>query len=143
MDGRKYAFGLVVGIFFAACGCTSQDLPENILASAQKAYDDALVAIESGDYAAARPLLDTAIAAGGLPVDLAVDAYLKRSMCLADGGDFQGAQADIETAAQGASDLEYVHVARGFLLAKQGDQAGAEREYQQARSLNPKVILPK
>lgn len=124
-------------------GCTGGGVSAESAASAQQSYDQALEAFEAGRLADARPLFDASLTLGGLPVDLVVDAYLKRSMCAAEAQDFAAAEADIATAEQGAMEMDQVHVARGFLLKKQGDQAGADAEFAAAKKLNPKVVLPK
>lgn len=124
-------------------GCAGGGVSAESAASAQQSYDQALEAFEAGRLADARPLFDASLTLGGLPVDLVVDAYLKRAMCAAEAQDFEAAEADIATAEQGAMEMDQVHVARGFLLKKQGDQAGADAEFAAAKKLNPKVVLPK
>ena len=135
--------GLLCLVIAVCIGCESPEVSEASAASAQKSYDQAVTAFESGSYPEARSAFDEALTGGGLTVDQLVDAHLKRSMCLATAGDYSAAEQDIERAAEGATDLEWVHVARGYLKAQQGDTSGAEAEYRQARSINPKVVIPK
>lgn len=136
-------FAFVVIGLSAIVGCGGNGVPAENAATAQQSYDQGLEAFEAGRLADARPLFDASLTSGGLPVDLIVDAYLKRAMCAADAQDFAAAEADIAAAEQGAMEIDQVHVARGFLLMKKGDQAGADAEFAAAKKLNPKVVLPK
>ncbi len=123
-------------------GCGGTEVAATSLADAQAAFDRALAAVGNGDYASARTDFDVAIKSGGLTVDNYVEALLKRSMCLSVAGEYEAAEADIAMAEQGATELEDVHIARGFLLAKKGDSAGAQAAFAEAKKINPKVVLP-
>lgn len=144
---RRINHCLLVGIlslvFVCGAGCSEPQVSGESIATAQQSYDQATSAFENGSYAEAKTSFDAALTAGGLTVDQLVDAYLKRSMCSAAAGDYAAAEQDIASATEGATDMEWVHIARGFLKAQQGDTAGAETEYREAKKLNPKVVIPK
>ena len=127
----------------ATSGCGAAAVEGETIASAQQSYDSASEAFAAGDYATARTALDQALAnASGLNPDILVDALLKRSICLSVAGELDAAAADIAQAEQGATDMAQVHVARGVLLSKQGDEAGAKSEFASAKKADPKVVIP-
>lgn len=132
----------MVALLPVGIGCAPATVDEATAQSAQAAYDQALVDFQEGRYEQAKSGFDLALGGSGLPVDFQADALFKRSMCLAATGDFEAAQADIDEASAGAMDEAQIHVARGFLLAQQGDQAAAQAEFRQAKQLNPQVEIP-
>lgn len=123
-------------------GCGGTEVAATSLADAQAAFDRGMAAVAKGDYSSARGDFDVAVKSGGLTVDNYVEALLNRSMCLSVAGEYEAAEADIAAAEQGATELEQVHVARGFMLAKKGDSAGAQAAFAEAKKINPKVVLP-
>lgn len=132
---------LTAGVTLAGCSGGKVDGVE--IASAQEAYDAGLEAFKAERYAEAKEHFDQALTGGGLDADHFVSATLKRAICLADAGDLAAAEADLQTAEQGATDMAQVHVTRGFIKAKQGDEAGASAEFREAKKLDPKIELPK
>lgn len=132
---------ILVGCGFLGCGQGSV-VEEQQALDAQAAYDAGLAAFAEGNLAQARSHFDGALTGSGLPVDCLVDAQLKRSMCAAANGDFEAAQSDLDEAAQGVMDEAQLHVARGFLLAKQGKQTEADAEFSKAKQINPRVEIP-
>ncbi len=123
-------------------GCSGGKVDGVEIASAQQAYDAGLEAFQAERYAEAKESFDQALTGGGLDADHFVSATLKRAICLADAGDLAAAEADLQTAEQGATDMAQVHVTRGFIKAKQGDEAGANAEFREAEKLDPKIVLP-
>lgn len=132
---------MLLGCQFVGCG-QGTVVEEQQALDAQAAYDAGLSAFADGNLGQARSHFDAALTGSGLSVDCLVDAQLKRSMCAAADGDFDTAQADLDEAAQGVMDEPQLHVARGFLLAKQGKQAEAEAEFSKAKQINPRVEIP-
>lgn len=127
----------------ATSGCGPGAVEGETIATAQQSYDSANAAFAAGDYATARTSLDQALTnASGLNPDLYVDALLMRSICLSVAGELDAAAADITEAEQGATEMAKVHVARGVLLSKQGDAAGAKAEFASAKKADPKVVIP-
>lgn len=139
----QYSWHLLLVMTIATIGCGSSEIDGSTIATAQQNYDAAVVAFEGADYTAARTSLDEALKnPAGLNADTFADALLKRSICLSFAGELEAAEADITAAEQGATDMALVYVARGVLLAKQGDEAGAKKEFANAKRENPKVYIP-
>jgi Tfp pilus assembly protein PilF len=87
--------------------------------------------------------LTAAIETPGLPPDLLVDAHLKRARCRAEAGNFDDALGDIDLAESAAGEMDQVHLTRGIVFRLQGNQTAAQREFQQAKQINPKLQLPR
>lgn len=131
-------------VLLAAVGCGGSAVEEETIASAQLSYDQAADAFGAGNYTQARTSLDQALEnSAGLNPDVYVDALLKRSICLSAAGEFEAAAADISEAERGATDLAQVHIARGIMFSKQGDDAKAKQEFADAKKLDPKAGIPK
>lgn len=140
---RTLGYWQLVGLLcVVVAGCGGKKIDESTMQSSQQAYDSALGPFSQGDYATARTALDEALQGKGLNVDTYSDALVKRAICAAAAGDFDVAKADIAEAERGAPDMSIVHVAKGFLLAKQGDDAGAQAEFTAAKQINPNVEVP-
>ena len=120
----------------AGCGYgTSEDVIEQRQA-AQKAYSEALQAIASKDYTAAKTLLDHAIDSGKLHLDVLSPAYVNRAICSAAAGDFAAAHADLDAMEQGAPNLDEIFAARSYVLEKQGKSKEAKAAWSKARRMN-------
>lgn len=125
-------------------GCGGPVVDGETIASAQQSYDDAAAAFDEENYAQARTSFDQALDnSAGLNPDIYVDALLKRSICLSVSGEFEAAAADISEAEQGATDMAQVHLARGVMFGKQGDDAKAKSEFASAKKLDSKISVPK
>jgi len=122
-------------------GCGSGG-DEDLLRNAQVTYDDALAKEASGDLAGALPLIDSALTAGGLNPDQLAEGYLLRARCYAATGELEKAQADIDTADQGAPNPASLYLTRGMLLEKQGKSAEASAEFRKAKQADPTLKLP-
>ena len=136
---RAKCWALILPLGLCLCSCSSNAIDPDAVRDAQGAYDEALEALEAHDYGLARRRLDTAIEGAGLRPDQYVDAYFQRTICLAQLGEFDAAEKDLEFLAQGAPEMERVHVARSFVLRKQGRQAEADAEMSRARAINATV----
>jgi tetratricopeptide (TPR) repeat protein len=119
--------GLVLSV-----GCSPEPIAESSLEDSQRAFDEALSAMESKDHARALESFTVAIDAGGLSPDQAAEAYFRRGACNAELGDFDAALADLESASEGYGNLEEVHELRASIFDAQGKSAEAEAERQQA-----------
>ncbi len=132
---------LVVGLLLTT-GCGPRvSVDDN--RNSQVAYDEALNWIDSGSYSQALPLLDKAIASGGLSADYFATALLMRSRCYSDAGELEKAQADLEHAEQGSPSPAQLQLAKGSLLAKQGKKAEADAAFKAAKRADPSIKLPK
>jgi tetratricopeptide (TPR) repeat protein len=136
-----WAFAAALAVLTVS-GCGGGRVAPSSAADAQLAYDLGVKAAEGGSFSDAIPQLTKALETPGLPPDLVVDALLKRARCRAEGGDFQAAFADVHQAEQGATELDKVHLTRGIIFQKQGDQKAARAEFQKARQINPQLRTP-
>ena len=132
-------------VLFSVClvcsGCSgAKTIQADAAASAQRAYDDAVVAFKVGDDELALTLLDAALGPGsGLPPDIYTDALVKRAVCRARAEQYDDALADLEIASQGAADMSLVHAARSFVYKKQGKSTAASAEMSAAKKINRRV----
>ena len=119
-------------------GC-STGTPEEVIESrkaAQKAFDDALQAVSSKDFVAAKTLLDQAIDSGKLYHDAISPAHINRAICSAMAGDFESAHADLDKMERGAPNLDEIFAARSFVFQKQGKTREAKAAWAKARRVN-------
>ena len=125
-----------------ATGCGGK-VPEKDNRTAQVAFDDAVKLIETESYSQALPLLESAIATGGLSADLYAEALLLRSRCHADAGALDKAEADLTLSEQGSPSPAKFQLAKGTLLSKQGKKAEADAAFKAAKKIDPSIKLPK
>lgn len=120
----------------AGCGYgTDADVVQS-RENAQQAYDEALQAFASQDFATAKSHLDTAIATGDLYRDVLPTAYVMRAICSASAADFAAAHADLDAMVKGAPNLDEVFAARSYVLEKQGKTKEAKSAWAKARRIN-------
>jgi tetratricopeptide (TPR) repeat protein len=124
-----------------ATGCGGK-VQEKDNRTAQVAFDDAIKLVDAGSYSQALPLLDSAIASGGLSADLYAEALLLRSRCYADAGALDKAEADLSHSEQGSPSPAKFQFAKGFLLSKQGKKAEADAAFKAAKKIDPTIKLP-
>jgi Tfp pilus assembly protein PilF len=120
------------------CGGTSSTESVDMRAEAGNAYAEAVKAFDSKDYATAKPLFDNALQ-GGLYSDFIGPARVRRAVCMAESGDFEGANAELTALEGGAPNVDEIFAARSFMLAKQGKLAESKAAWAQAIRYNPKV----
>mgnify|MGYP002626071968 CR=1 FL=1 len=123
---------------FAIAGCGSGSSSEVIASreSAQKAYDQAMGAMEQKNYPVAKPLFDQAIDSGYLYLDLLTSAYINRAVCSAAAGEFAAAHADLDAMKDAPVSGDKLLAARSFVLEKQGKSREARAAWSQARRIN-------
>ena len=139
MDRQIRAAGVWCALTICIAGCTGQMSPQKI-ADAGQALETAKVEASGGNWDAAVKNFDAALA-GGLNADQYAEAYLGRAVARANTGNFDGALEDISKAERGPPAPEDIHALRGYVLQK-GDKAGADREFAEAKKLNPRVRIP-
>lgn len=123
------------------CGCGSQ--PSAAFRRSQtQALESAVSAYEEGDAATAEQLVTQALTETALNADQVESAYLLRAKARIEIEDYEGAQEDLDLVEQYATNPEELLVVKGQLLAKQGDQAGAELAFRNAKKLNSNVTIP-
>ncbi len=129
----------------AAClllaGCSSQ-LSKSELQSAQTAAEKAMELERSGSYAEAFPLIDGAIAKGGLNPDQLSEAYLLRARCRCAADKLEEAERDLSFAEQGSPNPASWHFSRALLLSKQKKAAESKAEFAKAVRIDPKLKMP-
>ncbi len=138
-------FALLCSCLFLACclatGCGGKG-PEKDNRTAQVAFDEASQLVEAASYSQALPLLESAIASGGLSADLYAEALLLRSRCHADAGALDKAQADLSLSEQGSPNPAKFQLAKGTLLSKQGKKSEADAAFKAAKKIDPTIKLP-
>ena len=117
-------------------GCGSQAQQVENRQTAAQSHQEGVASFSGKDYPAAQQQLTAAIEAGDLPVDLYVDAHVKRAVANAVLGDYDQAHADLDKMEQGALDLDVVFAARSFVLEKEGKQAASKAAWSEARRIN-------
>lgn len=121
-------------------GCGSKAIDEQTAASAQAAFDQALVEVESGNHESAIAFFDQSLTPGsGLPTDLYTTARIERAKCLARVGRYEDAHADLEVASQGAVNQAVIHACRSFVFKSEGKQAEADKEMAAAKKIDRRV----
>ena len=134
--------GATLGVALWLTGCGGASSEARNTAEQQNAYDAGMTAIKNRDYETAERKLSVAIEGSRLSADLQEEAYLQRAYARMELNQLNDAKADLDWLEERATNLDAVWVARGQLLRKQGDQPGALKAFQQARTINPKVVLP-
>jgi tetratricopeptide (TPR) repeat protein len=123
-------------------GCSSSAIPSSVVESSQSKFDQAQSLLALKDYAGALPLLDEAIANGGLDADFAFDSIVSRARCYIELGKLPEALADIDSAAAGATDMAIIHGLRYQYWMKSGESAKAQAELRLAQKMNPSFRVP-
>ena len=132
----------LLSLFSICLGCSSAGMPPEVLESSQSNFDQAQSFISVKDFAGALPLLDEAIAKGGLNADFAVSSLVMRATCNLELGKLPEALADIESAADGANDMSVIHGLRYRYWMKSGDPSKAQAELRLAQQINPSFRTP-
>lgn len=138
---RPIAAVLFIAVVLAIGGCSSEVAPATI-ASSQAAFEEAKQLAASGSYAAGLPLIEQALAGTGLNADQYASALLVRAQCLADAGEFEKADADLNEAQMGDPDPAFFQLSKGIVLSKQGKEAEAKKAFAMAKRLDSKIQIP-
>lgn len=131
-----------VGMLLWLAGCSAASSNAHALAEQQNAFDAGMTAIKNRDYETAERKFSVAIADSSLSADLQEEAYLQRAHARMELAKFNEATADLDWLNERATNLDAVWIARGQLLRKQGDRAGASKAFDEARKINPKIAIP-
>lgn len=127
---------LVAAVALAGCG---DSVAPQQRADAESALESATQALAKKDFAAAEIALTKAIDAGNLDPDRFAECYRQRAICRARNGKYQEALADLDAIKSAAPNMEEYHLARSFVLGKQGNSKLARSELAKARKLNPRA----
>lgn len=127
--------------FVAGCGGPKGD-PVSV-ASSEGGYTEAKTMVLEGNYEAALPELEAAIAGGGLSPDLYTESLLLRAQCYAMTGQLEQAEADMSKAEQGSPSDAMMELTKGIILDKQGKSAESKAALAKAKRLDPSLKLPK
>lgn len=130
-------------VLLASCVACSKQVPVEANRTSQVSLDEAIQLVQSGSYSQALPLLEKAIASGGLQADTLADAYTYRARCYADANEIEKATQDLSFAEQGSASPALYLVAKGTLLHKQGKKAEAETAFRNAKQIDKNVVVPK
>lgn len=140
---KRICVVVIMGCLSAFVGCSTASSDGRATAEQQNAYDAGITAIKNREFDTAEKNLTTAITESHLSADLQEDAYLQRARARMELNKLDDAKADIDWLADRATNLDAVWIARGQLLQKKGDQAGASKAYEEARKINPNISIPK
>ncbi|MCA9264234.1 MAG: hypothetical protein KDA60_10320 [Planctomycetales bacterium] len=127
--------------WFVLLGCGPVAAPPHTIADAQKAYDDALTAAQSGDDQRVVDLLTVALDSQVLNADQAGMALLHRAVARANLKAFPAAHADLDEAGPGVAE-EDLYIVRHYVLTQEGKPSEAAAALSQAKKFNPDVQMP-
>lgn len=134
---RMEAIMLLVAM---TAGCSYPgEKQEDARRKAAQAYDAALAAFASKNYATAEPAFTQAIDGGGLNPDLLVDASIKRAVCWASAGKAVEALVELDKMESWDANPDALHAARSYVLSKQGKLAESRTALAKARQYNRAV----
>ncbi len=136
---RNLALTFLLSVYV---GCSGSGIPSAVVESSQSKFDQAQALLNVKDFAGALPLLEQAIANGGLDADFAFESMVARARCYIELGKLPEALAEIENISAGAADMTVIHGLRYQYWMKSGDSAKAQSELQLAQKINPNFRIP-
>lgn len=139
---RRSMTWIVIAMIALVAGCSPPQVAESKVASSEKSVADAIASFAAGDAAKAEQAASQAIDGGGLPADLFVQALMVRAAARGSLGSYDTALADLDQAAQGAGEMEKVHVLRSLILTGKGDTQAAAAVLAKAKEINKNVKVP-
>jgi tetratricopeptide (TPR) repeat protein len=142
MQSKFAATRILIVCYLCCIGCMGESSTIAVR-TAQVAFDEAVPLLNDDDYSQALPKLESAIQSGSLTADQFATALLMRSRCYAASSEFDKAKADIDLAEQGSPNEASLQIAKGYLLAKQGNEAESRSAYQAALDIDPAALIPK
>ncbi len=123
-------------------GCGSGQMKSTDIAASTQTFDDAVAKLSAKDYAGAKELAEAGLKSGGLSADQASELLLVLVEAAIGAGELDLADAKLAEAESVANDMARVFVLKGLLARKRGDQAKAQTAFDQARSLDPNILIP-
>jgi Flp pilus assembly protein TadD len=136
---RNLSWGLCLALFLG-CGAGSGPTSEAVDASAS--LTSGLEALDQKNWSKADTDLSTAISSNLLTGDTFEEAMLARITARIEGGNLDGASADIQQMEQGAAAMDRVLASKAALLIKKGEAAQAKKVFAEARKLNRGIKAP-
>lgn len=124
-------------------GCGGPKGDPASIASGEASYTEARTMVLDGNYEAALPKLDAALAGSGLGADLYVESLLLRAQCHAMTGKLEQAEADLAQAENGSPSEAMLELTKGVILEKQGKSSESKAALAKAKRLDPSLKLPK
>ncbi|MFM8724609.1 MAG: hypothetical protein ACKON9_05720 [Planctomycetaceae bacterium] len=140
----KYFTSLLLAIvLLPLLGCGAGAASASSVAETEGSFEAGLQAFQTGDFATAETQLTAAVSSGSLQPDLAEAALRLRARTRTALGKTAEAEADLAELKSGAAEMDQYWLACAELELKKGNTAAAKDAVKQARSVNPKVALPK
>ena len=133
----------VLVLLISMGGCSSGEVDQDLAAKVAQYADDAENALLSRDYDAAIELTDKCLASGLLQQQLLAEVVAIRVKALIGKGDLDKVRDEISLFESVAADPISVHALKYLYWTKKGDLSNAQRELDQARSIDPSFTLPR
>ena len=135
----------LVPLWLLCClaGCGNGPASESTVSQTEAGYETGLKAFEEGDFNSAESTLAAAISNGTLQPDLTESAIRTLARARVALGKLPEAEADLKQLQAGAMEMDQFWVAMAELELKKGNNAEAKKAIQQARTTNPRLVLPK
>jgi tetratricopeptide (TPR) repeat protein len=127
---------LALALTSLGCGGDPAASLQDARIAANAAYNEAVTAFASKDYAGAEAKLAAALQANVLNPDVFCDATAKYAVCLAAAGKYPEAMAELDKLGPAAPNQAAIFAARSFILKKQGKVAEANVALAQAKRLD-------
>jgi len=134
---------LVLVLLISMSGCSSGEVDQDLAAKVAQYADDAKNALLSRDYDAAIELTDKCLASGLLQQQLLAEVVAIRVKALIGIGDLDRARDEISLFESVAVDPTSGHALKYLYWTKKGDLSSAQRELDQATSIDPSFTLPR
>ncbi len=140
---KPLAFFVTLALPTASTGCRSLMISEHAARDVTQQFETGRERFLAADYPAAQSRFDSILASPtALTADQYVEVLLLRSICLTVAGDLDGAEADIQHAAQGGGSPALQLIAEACLLEKRGDNQSALQKRRHAVRIDRDVIQP-
>jgi tetratricopeptide (TPR) repeat protein len=135
-SSRCWAAAWIIASMLAGCGGNAGAKLEDSRKAAYAAFNAAVEAFKSGDYAAAEPKLTEALDLHVLNPDVYCEATAKRAVCWGASGKYDEALAELDQLGPAAPNQAEICAARAYIFKKQGKPAQANAAMAQARKFD-------
>lgn len=142
MHRDSTVLALLILIVATAVGCGPKGMPAATIEKQQQSFDEAVSRLASRDFAGAKSAAAEAMGGGGLSADQACEAAMILIEASLETGDLTTAETELATAERTAMDMARIHVLRGRLARKQGNESAAQDAFAKARAENPNIAIP-
>ncbi len=123
-------------------GCGSGQIAAPSIQAQTQQFDDALSKMKSKDYSGAKEAATAALSKPGLSADQVIEASVILIEAALETNDLETADSKLSEIEGVATDMGKVCVLRGRFWRKKGDEAKAQKSFQDARLHDPNVLIP-